>query len=86
LVGSGLTANIRLSWRGLPGINARTYYENSKLTAVKSLILLTPERQSYKKIKSKLDCPLRAVSGKRCVFEPTQVEQLIVTYPNVRQG
>jgi len=55
---------------------------------------MSPELPSYKTFsfasvgwnKNKLDCPLRAVSGKRGVFEPTQVEQLMATYPHIRQG
>ncbi len=35
-----LPANIRLGWKGLPGINALAYYEKSSLTAVKFFITL----------------------------------------------
>ncbi len=33
-------ANIRLSWKGLPGTNALAYYEKVQLMAVKSFITL----------------------------------------------
>ncbi len=33
-------ANIRLGWKGLPGTNAPAFYENSKITDVKSFIKL----------------------------------------------
>jgi hypothetical protein len=36
-------ANIRLGWKGLSGTNALAYYENSKITTVKSFIRLAPE-------------------------------------------
>ncbi len=35
-----LPTNIRLGWKGLPGKNALAYYEKSKLTAIKSFIIL----------------------------------------------
>jgi hypothetical protein len=34
-----LPANIRLCWKGLPETNTLAYYENSLITAVKSLIV-----------------------------------------------
>jgi hypothetical protein len=34
-----LPTNIRLGWTGLPGRNTLAYYENLKITAVKSLIV-----------------------------------------------
>jgi hypothetical protein len=37
-----LPANIRLGWKNLPGTNALAYYQNSQITAVKSLITLSP--------------------------------------------
>ncbi len=37
-----LPTNIRLSWKGLPGTNTPAYYEDSKVTDVKSLITLSP--------------------------------------------
>jgi hypothetical protein len=36
-----LPTNIRLGWKGLPGTNALGYYENPKITAVKSFIVKT---------------------------------------------
>jgi hypothetical protein len=41
-IGSSLTANIRLGWKGLPETNAPAY-ENSKIAAVESFIGLAPE-------------------------------------------
>ncbi len=35
-----LPTSIRLDWKGLPGTSALDYYENSKLTTVKSFITL----------------------------------------------
>ncbi len=37
-------ANIRLSWKGLPGTNALAYYEKAQLKAVKSFITLETAR------------------------------------------
>ncbi len=34
-----LPTNIRLGWKDLPGTNTLAYYENLKITAVKSLIV-----------------------------------------------
>ncbi len=42
----GHTANIRLSWKGLPGTNALAYYKNSQITSVKSFITLGPGRRT----------------------------------------
>jgi hypothetical protein len=33
-VGSGLTQNIRLGWKDLPGTNSLAYYKNQYITAV----------------------------------------------------
>ncbi len=35
--------HIRLGWKGLPRGNTLAFYENSKLTAVKSFMTLAPE-------------------------------------------
>ncbi len=43
LEGSGLTPNIRLGWRGLPGTNTLTFYKNPYFMAVKSFIVQAPE-------------------------------------------
>jgi hypothetical protein len=42
-VGFWLFANIRLGWKGLPGINALAYYENLLLMAVKTCITMAPD-------------------------------------------
>jgi hypothetical protein len=42
-------ANIRLGWKSLPGTNAQTYYENSKLTAIISFITLAQDVKNGKK-------------------------------------
>ncbi len=39
-VGSGLLTNIRLGWKGVPRANTIAYYENEKITGVKSFITL----------------------------------------------
>ncbi len=44
-----LPANIRLGWKGLPAINARDYYKNQLLTAVKSFITLAPAKAPKEK-------------------------------------
>jgi hypothetical protein len=42
---------IRLGWKGLPVTNALAYYENSQLTATKSLITLAPgEMVNHQKV------------------------------------
>ncbi len=35
--------NNRLGWKGLPGTNTLAYYENSKITALKSFITSAPD-------------------------------------------
>ncbi len=40
-------ANIRLSWKGLPGTNTLAYYEKVLLTVVKSFITLAPDEKCY---------------------------------------
>jgi hypothetical protein len=37
-----LPTNIRLGWKSVPGTDTLAYYEDSKITAVKSFITLTP--------------------------------------------
>ncbi len=37
-----LPANIKLSWKGLPGTNTLAYYENPQITTVKSFIVQAP--------------------------------------------
>ncbi len=37
---------MKLSWKGLPGTNTLAYYENPKITAVKSFIGVGPGGQS----------------------------------------
>jgi hypothetical protein len=37
-----LPTNIKSGWKGLPDTNALAYYENSKITPVKSFITLVP--------------------------------------------
>jgi hypothetical protein len=39
---AALLENIRLGWKGLPGIITLAYYENSLITDVKSFITLVP--------------------------------------------
>ncbi len=36
---------VRLDWKSLPGANTTYYYENSKITVVKSFITLGPDCQ-----------------------------------------
>jgi hypothetical protein len=43
-----LSANIRLSWEGLPETNNLAYYENLYITAVKSFIVLAPDKNFVK--------------------------------------
>ncbi len=42
-----LLANIRLSWKGLPGTNTLAYYENSQLTVIKSFIILATDLNDF---------------------------------------
>ncbi len=43
LVSSGLTAKIRLGWKGLPGTDALAYYKKLFITAIKSVLMLAAE-------------------------------------------
>jgi len=45
-VSSASPVNIRLGWKGLPGLNTLAYYENPYITTVKSLIGLPLEQYS----------------------------------------
>ena len=56
LLGSLLTlpANIRLSWKSLPGSNTLAYYENPLITAVKSFIGLVPKQFDSRNYVTKL--------------------------------
>jgi hypothetical protein len=40
--------NISLGWKGLPGTNTQVYYENPKITAVKSFIVQAPGENPIK--------------------------------------
>jgi len=42
-----LPTNIRLGWKGLAGTNTLAYYEHLQITAVKSLITLTPGKGKH---------------------------------------
>jgi hypothetical protein len=48
--------NIRLGWKGLQRTNTLAYYENPKIAAVKSFIVLAPRGQYYKTYRGKLEC------------------------------
>ncbi len=76
-----LLTNIRLDWKGLPGTKAVAYYQNLKITAVKSFTLWLLNQWHYNQLQKLVVhwyllsfslglCDLILFSGSQTQFSP----------------